>query len=816
METFLQDLVYGTRILRKNPGISLIIILSIAIGVSANTTVYCWIESIVQNPLPLAPQSDQLVTLTTQTEDGEYITSSYSDLKDFREQSQTLAGLTAFEERPLSFEDHGDTRRAWGMLVTGDFFDVLGIKPERGQFFRPDQQADATRKQPVVVVSHDFWTSHLGKDPTIIGKTLRLNRQALTIIGVAPEGFRGTIMGLSFDVWVPLLLKDQLTGGGTDWVTIRKWRSLHSIGRLKPGIPINAAQAELKVISARLTRLHPSDNAGITGALFPLAKAPYGAQAMLAKLFTVLFWASFVVLLIVCSNLANILLVRTAEREKEINLRIALGATKARIFRQLITESLLLSALAAVLSIVFTFRLSELLKFFIPATNVPVSMAVTLDPKVLSFAVLLSLAAGLASGILPALRSSSSNLNAALTEASRGSSAGPGKQRLRSILAVCEVSLALVALTGAGLFLKSFHNVAKINPGFDDEHVLLLGLMPTGPGHSNAELTRNYTAIEQSIQSLSGVRAVTYAEHVPLGLQDGSWEEIKVEGYTPRAGENMNIYRNLIAENYFDVMRIPLLEGRDFRPQDDESAGKVAIVNQTFAKRFFKSSSVIGRRLNGWGEKITIIGIAKDSKYASATEASRPLLYVPFRQFADAETEVVLHIATQAAPAKLIAAVRRQAASASSLANVSYAMPLKEYIGAAIFKHKIASSLMSILSITALILAALGIYGVISHSVTQRTREIGIRIAVGASRTGILKLIVFQGMRMTAIGLLIGIMAAITLCQLLATFLYGVSPQDPATLALAALILLSVSTLASSVPAFRAGRMSPVKALRLG
>jgi putative ABC transport system permease protein len=815
METFIQDLIYGIRLLRRKPGVSLVIVLSIALGVSANTAVFSWIESIVQNPLPMVPHSDQLVTLTTQLKSGEYLTSSYSDFVDIREGSQTLDGLTAFEERPLSFEKHAETQRAWAMLVTANFFDVLGIRPARGRFFPPAHSSRETAAEPLVVISHDFWTSRLSRDPSIIGKTLVLNHQALTVIGVAPAGFRGTIMGLSFDVWVPLQLKDKLTGGGPEWMTIRKWRSLHAMARLKPGVSIGTAQAELNLISSRLAQLHPADNAGMKAALFRLAEAPYGAQYMLAKLLKVLFWTSFVVLLIVCSNLANILLVRAAEREKEISVRVALGAGKGRILRQLATEALVLSCIAAGLSIVLAFRLSDWIKFFIPASNVPVSLVVTLNPKVLAFAVVLSLAAGLASGLLPALRCASVKLSVALTDASRGSTGGRGKQRLRSALAMCEVSLALVALAGAGLFLKSFHNIARVNPGFDDDHVLLMGMMPSGPGHTTAELTQNYDLLRQRIQSLAGVRSVTYAEHVPLGLQEGSWEEIKVEGYNPRPDENMNIYRNLIAENYFFAMRIPLLEGRDFRSQDDGEATKVAIVNQTFARRFFNHGNVIGRHITGWGESITIIGVAKDSKYASPTEASRPYLYVPFRQFAMPETEMVLHIAAREAPANVIEAARREIGSAGSVAYVSFVMPLKEYIGAAVFKHKVASGLMSILSLTALILAGLGIYGVISHSVTQRTREIGIRIAVGASEEGILKLIVFQGVRMTAAGLLVGTLIAVALCQLLASFLYGVDPADPGTLASAALILLTVSIAASGLPALRAARMSPVKALRL-
>jgi predicted permease len=815
MESFLRDLKFGFRLLAKRPVVTLIIILSIAIGVSANTTVFCWIEALVLHPLPAVPKSDQLVTVATRTHSGELIPTSYADYKDYSQEGNSLTGITAIQERPLSVERDGHTQRVWAMLVTGNFFDVLDIKPVEGRFFQPTDQVDTPGGQPLAVISYDFWKSYFGGDPSIVGQPIKLNRQDYTIVGVAPPDFKGTVVGLSFDIWVPLLQQENLTGGARTWITNRKFRSLHAIARLKPGVSLGEAQAEMNLVSSRLVQNYRTENLGMSGVLFPLSKDPFGAQSILGPLLTVLLLASFVVLLIVCSNLANILLVQAAEREKEIGVRLALGAGKKRIFLQMIVEGLILSFLAAILSLIFTFRLAAVLKMFVPAVDLPVSITTNLDPRVLVFALLLSLLAGLIAALAPAWRSTSLNLITALKDATRGSSGGRAKQRLRTILAVSEIALALVALIAAGLLIKSFHNVAKIDPGFDYEHVLLVSLTPSSPGHNTAEMLQFYKRAEEKVQSLPSVRAVSYAEWVPLGLKGGSWEDLTVEGYTPRAEESMRIYRNLIDDSYFEVMRVQKTEGRYFNEKDSSEAPAVAIVNQTFAKRYINGANPIGHRINGWGKVLTIVGVVKNSKYANSTETAQPYLYVPFRQFAKPDTEVMMHIAVQSTPQNVLPIVRREIDALNSVAYVSYGMPLKEYIGAAVFKHKMAASLLTVLGITALLLAALGIYGVMSYSVSQRTNEIGIRMALGASSSNILKMIIFQAARMAAIGLIIGVLVSLAVSRFLAILLYDVNASDPATFLVVSGLILGVALLASGVPAYRASRMNVLEALHL-
>jgi predicted permease len=815
MRSFLQDLRHGIRLVRQKPAVAFVVAASIAIGVSATTTVYCWIESVVVNPLPVVPASDELQAFATRLQSGENITTSYADYRDYLEQSQTLAGITAFQQRPLSLESGGHTQRVWAMMVTGNFFDVLAIRSALGHFFLPEEHVDATGGQPVAVISYAFWQTAFGGLPSIVGRTIRLNRQNFTIIGVAPAGFTGTVVGLSFDIWVPLLQQDTLTGGNRAWVTNRRFRSLQAIARLKPGVTRDAAQSEMDLIASRLAGTYGEENAGTRAVLFPLEQDPFGAQALVGPLLNVLLAVSFVVLLIVCANVTNLLLAQAGQREREIGVRLALGAGKGRVFRQLMTEGLVLAVPAAVLSVLLTVRLVWVLDFLLPRVDLPILFSPAVSTKVLIFAVVLSTGAAMLTGLTPAVRSVGLHVVAALKEGQRGTSGGRGKLRLRTTLAVSEVALALVALIGAGLLVKSFRNVTKIDPGFDYEHVSLASLTPSSPGHTRSDMQTFYRTVKDRVRALPPVRGVSYAEWVPLGLKGGSWEELSIDGYTKRAEENMRIYRNLVDDDYFDVMRIPLVAGRVFDERDTDAAPAVAIVNEAFVRRFIGGGTAVGHTIRGWGKPLTIVGVVKDTKYATSTELPQPYFYVPFRQFAGPETEVVLHVAVNGAPENLGSAVRREVETLNSVAYVSSEMPLKQYIAGAAFRHRIAATCLSVLGAAALLLAALGIYGVMSYSVAQRTNEIGIRMALGASNTNILSTVVFQGVRMAAIGWGIGIAASMVVARFLTVLLYGVDPIDPLTLIAVSGLILVVAFLASAIPALRAGRLDPMNALRM-
>lgn len=814
MDAFIKDSAFALRQLSKKWGIALIVVLSIAIGVATNTAVFGWINSIILDPLPVAPNSEQLVTFSTTTQSGEYIASSYADIRDYQSASDKLTGLAAFQERPFSLQTGQQTQRVWAMLVTGNFFDVLQLQPAAGRFFAPEHQTDVTGGQAVTVISDAFWRDQFERSPSAIGSTVVLNQQVYTIIGVAPPGFKGTVIGLAFDFWVPLLQQGVLTGSDATWIEDRKHRALHAIARLEPGVDLQEAQAELSVIGQRLAADYPDQNRAISATVFPLSRAPYGAQGLLSDLLNVLLIASFTVLLIVCANLGNLLLVRASEREKEFGIRLALGAPKGRIIRQVMTEGLLLAVFATVISLALIYFLSGLLRYFVPTVNLPVALGGGLTASLVVYALVLAFVTAILISLLPAMRAAGVNLSSALKDGTRGTSAGRGKRQLHGMLVVAQVALAFVALVGAGLFVDSFKRITAIDPGFDNDGVSLAALAPVGPGSGagmNAFVDR---AVEQ-LASLPAVQGVAYAEFVPLGLRGGSWEDLEVEGYSPAAEENMKIHRNFISPDYFAVMDIERVQGRDFASSDDAQAEPVAIINETFARRYFTDREAVGSRLAGWGRIMHIVGVVSDSKYASPTENPTPYLYVPFRQFAGADAEVILHIATAGGATDMADSVRRQINQSGSSAYVAWTMPLAEYTGAAVFRQKLVAVLLAVLGLAALVLAALGIYGVMSYSVTQRVNEIGIRMALGAHRGAIFRLIMLQGLQPVLLGLALGAVAAFATSRVLGQYLFALDAGAwPIFLGVGG-ILLVVALAAGALPTLRAGRLDPVQALSL-
>jgi len=811
----LNDLLFGCRRLWRHAGLSAIVILSIAVGVSASSTVFAWINSIVRDPLPAVPESRQLVVLATRASSGNVIDTSYADYRDWRDQSRTLQGLIAYRSRPLSLEHRGDTRRVWSMFVTSNYFETLRLQPTLGRFFDADARTDTAGGERVAIVSHDFWRSVLGSERDVVGQRILLNRQAYTLIGVAPAGFAGTVGGLSFDVWVPLLQQQALLGGDADWIENREFRALQVMGRRALTVTTEQVAAEMRLISSRLAEQHPDQNVGIQAAVYDLNEAPVGAQALLGRMLSVLWFASLLVLVIVCVNLMSILLVATSDREREIGVRIALGAQKSRVARQLLTEGVVLSLCAAVLSLLFTAWASRLLGFFAPVTGLPVLLLPRLGVEVWILTMLLALGAGFLAGLLPALRGTTLKLVETLKQG-RGNTGSAASQKMRAAFTAAEIALAFVALTGAVGLVRSFDNIAKVDPGFDRDNVALLALSGAEPGRDAAEMSAYYRRVVEHFRSQPDVSAVSIAEIAPLGFKGGSWEQLHIEGYAPAVAEDMKIYRNLVSEDYFDVMRIRLVAGREFTTADDDDATPVVIVNETFARRYFSNREVLGRTLRGWGQDLKIVGIVADSKYASLTETALPYVYVPFAQFATAETEAIVHISAIAAPREVLQRARSQIASLGTAGYVVWSMTLREYAEASLFQSKIAAVLLSVLAGAALALATLGIYGVSSHSVRQRTNELGIRIALGALPEQILQLVLGRSLLIAGIGIVAGVVLSLAAAPLLTSLLYGVDAIDVQVHAEVAALLVVVTVLGSAMPAMRAIRIDPATALRSG
>ncbi len=627
----MNDLRYAARMLLKNPGFTAVVALTLALGIGANTTVFGWIEQVLLQPLPGIARPEEILTFETLTASGEFINTSYPDYRDYRDQAKTLAGATVFREFPLAMGDEQETVRVWSELVSGNFFDVLGVRPELGRFFLPEEQAEKPGAEPVAVISHNLWKNRFRGDSGIIGKTIRLNQREFTVIGVAPVEFKGTIAGLYFDVWVPVMMQAQLTRGG-EWTESRSNRPLHSLVRLRPGVRKAQAQAEMDTLARQLAQAYPKTNAGIGASLRRLWDAPYGAQSMLLKPLLLLITASGMLLLIICANVGNLVLARATGRRQEIAVRLALGAGRSRIIRQLLVESVLLALLGGGGGLLLSGWIGGALDAFVPRTNLPVALGFTLGGGLFGFAFGCALVTAVLFGLAPAWQATRPDLQETLREGGRGGVGDRRSNRLRASLVVVEVALAFVALTGAGLCLRSFQHARTINPGFNPEGVYLAGLNLASSGYDRAQGLEFYPRLRDRLAALPGVEAVSYSERVPLGFEGGSWEEIEVPGYVPKLTDNMRIYDNVVAPGYFALLRIPLLSGRDFTPRDDDRAPAVAVVNETFARRFLPGAMPIGKHFRDSGDDVTIVGLVADGKYRNLTEGSQPYFYRPFPQ----------------------------------------------------------------------------------------------------------------------------------------------------------------------------------------
>jgi predicted permease len=811
-QNLIQDLRYGVRSLAKSPGYAATVVLTLAIGICANTTVFTWIRSVLANPLPGVPRGDRMVTLETLTPSGEMIDSSYADYRDFRDQSKLLSGVFAFKERPLSMGAGRDTEMMWSLMVSGNYFDVLSVRPAAGRFFTPEEQSEVPGAQPVVILGHHFWQRQFGGSPAAIGQKVRLNKHEFTVIGVAPLAFSGTIGGLRFDLYVPIMMTAQLTNSSDRWSEDRGWRGLYLMARLRDGVTLEQARAEIRSIAGSLARQYPEDSKDHSATLLRVPDATRGAQSVLGTPLRILMAVAGVVLLIVCANVANLQLARGTGRRKEIGVRHALGASRARVGVMLLTESLALAVAGGILGVLFSLWTVDFLRLLFPAQYLPLYLSLQTDWAVVLFGVFLCLLTGVVAGLVPMLQSGR-NLHAALLSSGRSPGAVAGSNRVRSTLVVWEIALAMVALVCAGMLYRSFENAKRAHPGFEPNGVLIGGLNLSAGGYDREQGLAYMDRLRERVLALPGVEGVAYAEDVPLGFDGGSWEDIAVGGYVPGPGENMKIYRNLVTPGYLNLMRIRLLAGRDFTPHDDAQAPLVVIINESFAKRFFAGRDPLNRKVRGWGQELTVVGLAADSKYASLREGSKPYMYVPMAQFFRASTGVALQVRATGDVRSLIPAVSGEIRAIDPV-PLSLLISLVEYVSAAYVAEKTATLLLSALGFVALVLAVLGLFSVMAYSVAQRTSEIGIRMALGAEPLTILRMVIAQGMRLALVGVTVGLGGAVAAGQMLGGVLYGVSPVDAPSLFGAGFLLTGVALLACAVPARRAANVDPMVALR--
>jgi putative ABC transport system permease protein len=813
MDVLFHDVRFALRMLRKARGASVVAILSLALGISVNTTVFSWVRGILLNPVPGVALGDRLVTIETVTPSGEMIDTSYPDFRDYRDRSRLLDGVVAFKERPLGLGEETRAERVWAMMVSGNYFDVLGVKPALGRFFSGDEQRDTFDAAPVAVLSDALWKSRFNANPQVVGQIVRLNRRNYTVIGVAPERFYGTITGLRFDLYVPLTMQASLTGS-SQWLSIRTARPLYLFARLKPGVSIEQGRAEVRSIAAALEQEFPRTNKGLSATMLALADARRGAQSDLGALLRILLALGAFVLLIVCANLTNLQLARATTRQREIAVRLGLGASRSRLVRQLLTESLVISLLAGASALLLTGWMVDFLKLLVPFVEYPIVLASSVGARELAFATAASVASALLVGIVPALRLSADNIAETLRSGSHQTAGESRTGRLRVGLVVGEVALAMVALVSAGLLVRSFENARRVHPGFEPRGVLLAGINLSTGGYDRERGLLYIDEVRRRVRALPGVDGVTVAEDVPLGFNGGSWEDVAIEGYPPAQNEDMKLYRNLVAPQYFDVMKIGLLEGRDFTDQDRGETTAVAIVNREFARRYFEGRSPIGRHLTGWGRQITIVGMVETTRYHTLSEGAQPYFYVPLHQRFGAGTGVALHVRSAGDPAQVTASVRRELQAIDPAMPPPLTVTFVDYMGAAYFAQRTAALLLGVLAVLALALASVGLYSLVAFGVSRRRQEIGVRMALGAASTDILRLILAEGARMAAAGVAAGALLAVAGTRALGSLLFGVSPLDLPTLGAAAILLAVVAVAASYLPARSAARTDPMLALR--
>jgi putative ABC transport system permease protein len=800
LERLTQDLRFGLRMLRKNPGFSLIAILTLALGIGANTAIFSVVNAVLLQPLPYE-QSEQLVRVyATNDTKAENLPVSYLNFADWRQQNTQFESMAGYAFGGATFTRGELPEQLQGMIVAGDFFAVLKTRLEAGRLLT---RADEAQGKQVVIISHSLWQRRFAADAGIIGRTITLDAAPYTVIGVLAAGFRFPASAATLDFWVPLNPHE-----GSN--TMRDARSLQVIARLKPGATLTQAQAEMTTIAARLEQQYGFANAGAGVKLVSLHTAVVGN---VRPALMILLGAVGCVLLIACANVANLLLARDSVRGRELAVRAALGAGRGRILRQLLTENLLLFGLGGGLGLVMAGWSIWMLTGLLPE-DMPRVSEIRLDAQVFRFACGLTLLTGFCFGLLPAWQASRTNLAGAMKEGGRGAGEGALGQPIRNALIVAEVALSLLLLVGAGLLLQSFRQLLAVNPGFDPRQVLTAEISLSSARYDDApRQSAFFSAALERIAALPGVQSAALTSILPF-INDGSFA---IEGRAqPAPGERPGAQFRIISVDYLKVMGIPLVAGRGLEARDQAQTPRVVLVNQTFARRFFPDENPVGQRLRlplDEAKSVEIVGVIGDVRHGRLEHAPAPECYGSLLQFPVAN--VTLAVKAEAGdPLHLTEAVRK------AIAHVDQDQPLYEVstlahsLGAARAGRRFNLSLLGAFALLALILAAVGLYGVISHAVTQRTRELGIRIALGAQHGDVLRLVVGQGMKLAFVGVALGLAGALALTRLMKTLLFEVSATDPLTFTMIALLLICVALLACMIPARRATEVDPMAALK--
>jgi predicted permease len=808
MERLIKDVRYTLLMLWKDLGFTAPAVLSIMLAISASTTIFSFVNAILLQAIPYE-NPNQLVRLfeTFRKAKTERRSLSYPDYLDWRDQNRVFDQMAAYE--PVSFTLSGDEpARISGELASASYFQVLGVKPVSGRTFTPDEDRTPDSHR-VAVISYGLWRLRFDSASNLEGKTLRLNEKEFSVIGVMPDGFSG--LGGEAQIWIPMMMSSSAGVSGNLELRGSRWHQ--AVARMKPGVTIQRAQSDLDLLTRSIEQAYPNSNRDRGGLVVSLQDELFGPINTVLWLLMV---AVGFVLLIACANLANLLLVRATSRQRELAIRVALGATRRQLIQQLLTESIVLTLIGGLLGLVVTYVSFNLLKAYIPI-NLPSFVKINLDFKVFAFALLTSIITGLACGLIPAVRASRPDPNDVLKEGGRGN-VGRG-QRMRQALVVTEVTLTLILTVGAGLTIGSFQQLQKINLGFKSENLITMRLSLPDAKYTDEKVATFSTQLTQNVKSLPSVQAVSMGSDSPLSEEyNAANVEIEGRGKTDLGGD-VRIYRHRVIPGYLAATQIPLMKGRDFTEQDIANSPLVVIISDSMARRYWPSADPVGKRIrvrssNGQGPWISIIGIAGDAKFRALTESSTfdPDVYFPLAQFPTRMLDLLVR--TNSDPANLIGAIRQEVVRIDPGLPVYDLMTMKQRFEKQTASPRFNVLLLSIFATIALVLAAIGVYGVMSHSMAQRTQEIGIRRAMGAQVGDILWLMLSQVVKLTVISLALGLIAVFSLRRALDSMLYGITTLDLTILIFASITLVATTLVASFIPILRAVLINPMIALR--
>jgi predicted permease len=822
MDHLFRDVRYSVRMLLKAPGLTAVAVASLALGIGANTTIFTLINAMFLNPIQVERPSELVAVFTVDdaafTQFGNLNPVSRPNFIDFREQADVLSDMAAYSfPNPVNLTTGGEPEQVFTELVTGNYFELLGVKPHQGRFFYPDEDV-TPGTHPVVVMGHGLWQRRFGGDAGIVGREIQINGNALTVVGVAPEGFKGVNAIGGPELWVPSMMYAQvLPAQLQSYFDMRRALIFNAAGRLAPGRSVEEAAASVATIAARLEQEYPVPNKDRSATAVPLTEATIfpGIRGILVQGGVVLMVVVGLVLLIACSNVANLLLAKASSRRKEIAIRLALGAGRLPLMRQLLVESVLLAMLGGAFGLLVAYWGRDFIWAFRPPFLQQNALDLTLDVRVLGFTFAVSVATGLLFGLAPALQSSRPNVVEALNEEGRGNVGSGGRAVLRNSLVVAQVGLSLVALVAAGLFLRSLGSAQNLDPGFETEQLAVVTVSPGQQGYDPGRTEQFYRRLLEVSGTLPGVRHVSLASNLPLF--GGFGRTVFVEGQPTQdeGGKGQLVTTNTVGVGYFAAAGISLKRGRAFDEADRPESRPVAVINEKMASQFWPNQEAVGKRFQFYGDDFyrEVVGVVQNSNYVTIGEDPQAAAFVPLWQ--NPADTMTLYLNAGSDPATTLAAARREIQLLDPEMPMTNSWTVGEVIDQSLWVPKLGAALLAVLGLLALGLAAVGLYGVMAYWVAQRRREIGIRMALGARASEVLHLVLKQGMLLVGIGVGAGVALALVVSRGVSALLYGISPSDPLTFLVVVGLLTVVAILASGLPALRATRVDPLRALRI-